>query len=45
MKKITMNYKEFNVFQKIANFFYDFSVSKGVVIIEANAQQLESLGY
>jgi hypothetical protein len=45
MKKITMNYKEFNLFKEIANFFFDFTVSKGNIVVEANAAQLEALGY
>lgn len=45
MKQITMDYKEFNIFKSIANFFYDFTVSRGSIVVKADAQLLEKLGY
>ena len=45
MKQITMDYKEFNLFKELANFFYDFSVSRGIIVVTAKAHELERLGY
>lgn len=45
MKQITMTPVEFNLFKQIAKFFYDFTVSRGNVIVTAQAQELEHLGY
>ncbi len=45
MRQITMTPKEFDLFKRIANFFFDFAYRKGEVIVTANAAQLEHLGY
>ena len=45
MKKISLTLKEFYIFKDIAMFFYNFSVIKDQVLIEADAHQLELLGY
>lgn len=45
MKQITMNPVEFTMFQKLANFLFEFAVCKGQVIVTAEAHQLEELGY
>jgi hypothetical protein len=45
MKKITLTIKEFYLFKEIAEFLYDFSISKESVIIKADAHQLELIGY
>jgi hypothetical protein len=45
MKKVTLTPKEFVNFKQIATFFFNFAVSAGMVIIEADAHHLESLGY
>jgi hypothetical protein len=45
MKQIVMSPVEFKVFQQIAKFFFDFTVSRGNVIVTAKAQELEHLGY
>lgn len=45
MKKITLTPKEFILFKQIANFWYSFAVSSGIIVIEADSKLLESLGY
>lgn len=45
MKKITLDIKEFYLFKQIADFWYSFSVSSGMIYIEADAKLLENLGY
>jgi len=45
MRQITMSYPEFNLFKSIANFFFDFTVVRGEIIVFAPAEQLEHLGY
>lgn len=45
MKKITLNYKEFYLFKQLADFWYSFSVSSGMIYIEADSKLLENLGY
>lgn len=45
MKQIVLSPVEFNLFKQIAKFLYDFTVSKGNVIVTAKAHELEHLGY
>jgi len=45
MKKLNLSIEEFYIFKAIAKFLYDFSYSKGEVIISADAHMLEQLGY
>ena len=45
MKQITLTIKEWYLFKQLANFFFEFSISKQSVIIQADAYQLELLGY
>jgi hypothetical protein len=48
MKKITFTPTEFKLFQTLANrlqIIFMYSVSHGNIIVEANAYELEGLGY
>ena len=46
MRQITMSYREIDLFKKLANFFFDFTIVKGgTVVVSAQAEQLEHLGY
>lgn len=48
MKTITFTPKEFKLFQQLANqmhILFMYSVSRGSIIVEANAYELEGLGY
>jgi len=45
MKKITLTTNEFYVFKELANFWYSFAYSTGIIVIEADAKLLEDLGY
>jgi|APGre2960657505_1045072.scaffolds.fasta_scaffold37011_5 hypothetical protein len=45
MKNITMSFKEFYLFKKIARFFFEFTISKGNVIVSCDSKRLEELGY
>lgn len=48
MKKLTFTPTEFKLFQQLANrlqIIFMYTVSHGHVIVEANAYELEGLGY
>lgn len=45
MKKIRLTVREFYLFKEVADFLYEFSYSKNLVVIKADAHQLETLGY
>lgn len=45
MKQITLTIKEFYLFKQLADFIYEVTISKDSVIIMAEAQLLEGLGY
>ena len=48
MKKITFTPTEFKLFQALANklhILFMYTVSHGEIIVEANAYELEGLGY
>jgi hypothetical protein len=45
MKRITLTIKEFYLFKELADFFYDVTISRDRVIINAEAKMLEGLGY
>ena len=45
MKQITLTIKEWYLFKDLAKFFYEFSISKQSIVIQADAHQLELLGY
>jgi len=45
MKQISLTPKEFYLFKKLANFYYTFAISAGMVYVEANSKLLENLGY
>ena len=45
MKEIKLSIKEFFLFKDIANFLYEFRISKGDVFISAKAELLEEIGY
>lgn len=45
MKTVTLSIKEFYLFKSICNFFFDVTIKKNIVEIQADAMMLESLGY
>jgi hypothetical protein len=45
MKKIHLTIKEWYLFKEAAKFFYEVTISKKVIIIQADAHYLEQLGY
>lgn len=45
MKTIDLTPVEFNLFKELATFFYDFTVSQGIIKIQADYEALASLGY
>jgi hypothetical protein len=45
MKQLTLTIEEWYTFKQIARFFYEFSVSKKIITIKADAYQLEQIGY
>ena len=45
MKKIILTIKEWYLFKQTASFFFEFSYENGNIIIQADAHQLELLGY
>ena len=48
MKRLTFTPTEFKLFQKLANhmqIIFMYTVSQGLVIVEASAYELEGLGY
>jgi hypothetical protein len=45
MKMITLTIREFYLFKELANFFYDVTISRGNVVIQAEKALLEGLGY
>ena len=45
MKKLKLSIEEFFTFKSIATFIYQYSYSKGKILVEADAKQLEALGY
>jgi hypothetical protein len=45
MKQITLTLVEFYSFKQIATFVYNYFVRSGFVFIEANADDLDTLGF
>jgi hypothetical protein len=45
MKKVEMTPTEFVLFKQISNFFFNFAVSAGMVVVEASEADLAQLGY
>lgn len=45
MKTVSLSIKEFYLFKSICNFFFDVTIKKDNVLIQADANLLESLGY
>jgi hypothetical protein len=45
MKQITLTVVEFYSFKQIATFVYNYFVRSGFVFIEANADDLDKLGF
>jgi hypothetical protein len=45
MKQVTLTIVEFYSFKQLATFVYDYFVKSGFVFIEANADDLEKLGF
>jgi hypothetical protein len=45
MKKIHLTIKEWYLFKEAAKFFYEVTFSSKRVIVQADAYQLEQLGY
>jgi len=45
MKTITLSAKEFYNFKKLANFYFDFWILSGNIIVTASIEELELLGY
>jgi hypothetical protein len=45
MKTITLSAKEFYNFKKLANFYFDFWILSGNIIVTASIEELEELGY
>ena len=45
MKTVKLTIKEFYLFKSICNFFFDVTIKKDNVLIQADAMMLEKLGY
>ena len=45
MKRLFMSIEEFLNFKDIANFNYDFAISNGEAIVDAQAEMLAAIGY
>jgi hypothetical protein len=42
---ITLSFREFYLFQQIANFLYDVTIHKDCVIVKGDSDLLEEIGY
>jgi len=45
MKTLILSFKEFYLFKEIADFFYEFTINKDKIVVNADSKMLEDLGY